>query len=225
MRRGIAWVLDGLVRLALIAMLVLMVEMASVFGPSGYSQGTLLVVFFAMEWGYFVLFELVWGGRTPGKKAMGLRVLREDGTSVRLGDSVLRNLLRAADILPGNYAVGFLVSAGDDRFRRLGDLVAGTIVVVEKSSKLAGKVSKLVPPPTDEELATTPAIRLTADEMDALDLFVRRRDALNLARARELAALIAGPLATRCGLPEPRDPARFLSLLHLRSSSSKVSPK
>lgn len=98
---------------------------------AGWVTGAFVVVAFLTSWGYFVVGEVVRNGRTPGKRALGLRVVRDDGSRVGLADSMIRNVLRIVDILPGNYAVGIgsvLVSA---RRKRLGDMAAGTVVVRE----------------------------------------------------------------------------------------------
>lgn len=88
---------------------------------------------FLTAWGYFVVGEVAGNGRTPGKRALGLRVVRDDGSRVGFADSIIRNALRIVDVLPGNYAVGIasvLVSASR---KRLGDMAAGTVVVRESA--------------------------------------------------------------------------------------------
>jgi uncharacterized RDD family membrane protein YckC len=108
-------------------------------GPSG-ENGTaglyailavIIIVEFLIFWGYFVLFELVWHGQTPGKRAGKLRVIRRDGQPVHAGEVLVRNLLRIVDFLPGFYGIGLVTMFIDKDARRLGDLAAGTIVVRE----------------------------------------------------------------------------------------------
>jgi hypothetical protein len=82
----------------------------------------------AIEWGYFILFELTTGGRSPGKALLGLRVLRDGGEPVDLRASLMRNLLRVVDALPVNYVVGLVAMVLSPEGKRLGDLAAGTIV-------------------------------------------------------------------------------------------------
>src|SRR5581483_821088 len=94
----------------------------------------LLLVNFLLLWGYYVAFELLWNGQTPGKRAVGLRVLRDSGYALGFFDSLIRNLLRLVDFLPLYYGIGVLTMVIDSRWRRLGDLAAGTIVVKERSS-------------------------------------------------------------------------------------------
>jgi len=91
----------------------------------------LVLVEFLIFWGYFALFELVWNGQTPGKRVGKLRVIRRDGQPIHAGESMVRNLVRIVDFLPGFYGIGLVTMFIDKDARRLGDLAAGTIVVRE----------------------------------------------------------------------------------------------
>ncbi len=180
------------------------------------SIGLVLLVVFVVEWAYYVLFETVWSGRTPGKRVLSLRVVTEGGHPLRFGDSLLRNLLRAADFLPGAYAIGLVVMGRDPRFRRLGDLAAGTIVVTEARAVVAGPL-RLDPPPSAAELRPLPQrLPLSGDELDAIELFLRRAGSLSRAREVELAEMVAPVFARRLGL-RYRDAPRFLGVLHYRA--------
>lgn len=90
------------------------------------------LLLFALQWGYYVLFEVWWSGQSPGKRLLRLRVVRSDGSPIHLEDSVVRNLIRIIDYLPFNYFVGFVAICTTSRMQRLGDLAAGTIVVRER---------------------------------------------------------------------------------------------
>jgi hypothetical protein len=132
-------------------------------------------------------------------------------------------LLRAADFLPTGYAVGFVVMAGDRRFRRLGDRVAGTMVIVEERRHVAAPVL-MQPPPTVEEIESfAQRPRLSVVELEALELFLRRRGTLGSAREHELAEMIAPSYAKRLGL-RYRDPSRFLALLYRRATERDTKP-
>jgi uncharacterized RDD family membrane protein YckC len=219
-RRILAYTLDLIVRGAVMLVAALAFGMSRVLDEKDLGEaasGLLLLVVFVVEWGYYVLFETMWDGKTPGKQALGLRVVKEEGYPIRFVDSVLRNLLRAADFLPMAYATGFVVMAGDRRFRRLGDRVAGTMVVVEERRKVAPPVL-VSPPPTAEEIerfAQRP--RLSSVELEALELFLRRRATLGPAREQELAEMLAPSYAKRLGLRYD-DPTRFLALLYRRAT-------
>ena len=85
----------------------------------------LLVLVFVTYWGYFVFGEIARGGRTPGKRALGIRVVRDDGSRVGLVDSLIRNFLRLVDALPGSYAVGIVSVLVSRKNKRLGDIAGG----------------------------------------------------------------------------------------------------
>jgi len=182
------------------------------------APGLMLVLLFLLEWGYYVLCEGLGQGRSPGKKILGLRVVRVNGAPATFTDSVLRNLLRAGDFLPLGYALGLCVVAFDARFRRLGDLVAGTMVVREESHAYRRPVP-LQPPPQPEEMADFPArISLPRNLQEAIDAFSHRDD-LGPARQIELAESIAPALARHLGM-RFRDPVRFLRVLNVRLNQS-----
>jgi uncharacterized RDD family membrane protein YckC len=213
-RRALAYLIDLLIRGAVLTVLLVIASLA--LGSEGKaSLGVMLVLMFLLEWGYYVAFETAQDGRSPGKRALSLRVVKEGGFPVGFIDSVLRNLLRAADFLPVGYVLGVLLMAGDSRFRRLGDRVAGTLVVLEERATVGAPVA-LDPPATADELERLPPRpQLSADEREALDLFVRRTDLTKIRRI-ELAETVEPALARRLGARFD-DPVRFLALLHHRT--------
>jgi hypothetical protein len=184
-------------------------------GSARASGGLMLLLLFVFEWCWNVLFETFWRGRTIGKRVLGLRVGRDGGYPVGFIDSMLRNVMRAADFLPVGYVLGLLVMAGDRRCRRLGDLIAGTMVVVESEIVLPPPLS-LTPPATADELGALPhRPPLTPDEGEAIELFLRRPHLSN-ERRLELAEMIAPMLAARMNVAV-HDPVRFLALVHQRA--------
>lgn len=102
--------------------------------PSYLIAGAIILIFI-IRWCYFFAFEYFSGGSTLGKKMVGIRVIQENGHSITLLSSLLRNLLRIIDSLPMNYLVGMLMIFFHSKHKRLGDLVAGTIVVHERRKK------------------------------------------------------------------------------------------
>jgi uncharacterized RDD family membrane protein YckC len=216
-RRTLAYLIDLLIRA--VFLLALAIVAYAVFGASKEgTTGVILVVTFLLEWGYYVYFETSRDGRSPGKRALSLRVVKEGGFPIGFIDSVLRNLLRAADFLPLGYVLGLLVMAGDTRFRRLGDRVAGTMVVVEERARVAAPIA-LWPAPAPGELEALPQRPpLSAWERETLELFLRRGD-LTVARREELAQTIAPALAQRMGVAF-HDPVRFLALVHHRAAGA-----
>lgn len=215
-RRMLAYLLDLLIRAGVLLVLGLIIAIA--MGGGDAVSGILLICAFILEWGYYVFFETTGDGRSPGKRALSLRVVKEGGYPIGFIDSVLRNLLRGADFLPVGYLIGLFAMGADSRFRRLGDRVAGTMVVVEERSRVAAPLT-LNPPPTAAELEALPQRPpLTAWERETLELYLRRVD-LTAARREELALMIAPALAQRMGLTV-KNPVRFLALLHHRLAAT-----
>lgn len=233
-RRVAAYLIDLFARGLLLVGLALVVGLFSVIGLGGFGGfelGALLVVFFVLEWGYYVVSELLMNGSSIGKRALRLRVVQTNGLPLTFSDSLLRNLVRAADLLPAFYALGLTSMILDRRFRRLGDLVAGTIVIHEPTSTLRERSAS--PPQLDlHTVAAAPANaeldelpqrpHLSRDERQALALFARRRPMLSPQRAEELADLIAPSLAQRWGV-RYRNSVEFLEALHQRASSQTSS--
>jgi uncharacterized RDD family membrane protein YckC len=222
-RRGLAWCIDTLIRGLLLGVAYFFAGMTVVLNPGtlqGAKMGVLLLLGFVLEWGYFVACEGLMAGRSFGKRALGLRVVTEDGLPVRFGDSVLRNLVRAADFLPVGYVLGVVTMLLNPQFRRFGDLAAGTMVVFERRLRLRAPFV-LRPAPTEQELAQFPAsLDLRQSELEAIELLLRRSEDLAEARVEELADVLAPSLAKRLGL-RYRNSARFLGLLYARSSGRR----
>jgi uncharacterized RDD family membrane protein YckC len=219
-RRGLAYLLDALIRGAILLCFTVIAGVAGLASGSAIAQagtGVILLVAFVLEWGYYVFWEVVWNGATPGKRAFRLRVVTEGGYPLRFFDSLLRNLLRGADFLPLFYALGALVMGSDRRFRRLGDLVAGTMVIAEDRHAVTDALT-LDPPPTAKELARLPQrVPLSGDELEAVELFLRRGARLPRAREEELAEMVAPIFARRMGLRMRESAPRLLALLHHRA--------
>jgi len=218
-RRAAAYAIDLIVRSGVVfavVSLALLSGIAASDGIGGAGLGILLVLIFAVEWGYYVLFETLMAGRSLGKRALRLRVVKQSGLPLGFGDSVLRNLLRAADFLPSFYALGVLVMSQDRMFRRLGDMLAGTLVISEDRPRMQ-QALRISPPPTPDELARLPArLALSASDVEAIELFLRRTGELSPGRELELAEMVAPIFAKRFAL-KYRDPARFLAVLYHRA--------
>ena len=214
-RRAWAYLIDLLVRVGVLLAVEVVLVLATGHhlraGRQVVSSGTLIMLFL-LEWAYFVFFEAVWNGTTPGKRALRLRVVKAGGYPLSFMDAVLRNLLRTADFLPVGYLLGLLSMTWDGRFARLGDRAAGTMVVIEDPVRVAPPIT-LDPPPSAAEIESFPhhAV-LPLPEREAIELLLRRRD-LSPGRREELASIVAPMLAARLGM-KPSHPVRFLALLH-----------
>jgi len=165
--------------------------------PNFWLLAAAILIAFAIVWGYFVFFEMVWNGQSPGKRAMGLRVLKEGGYPVDLFASAVRNLVRLVDFLPWGYGVGVVVMFFNREWKRLGDLAAGTIVVKERRRAAP---EELRPAAAPDRGAGWTAARLSRDEYDLVRQFLSRRGELALGPRTELAHRIANPLAARLGV-------------------------
>jgi hypothetical protein len=146
-------------------------------------MGVILLTAFFVEWLLPAWFEANWNGQTPGKRAMGLAVLNDDGTPLRWPAALTRNLLRAVDFLPLLYGVGLVAMLVNRDFKRLGDLAAGTVVVYLDNNKQT--VERKIP----EVAPIVPPVALTLEEQRALLELAERSDSLTQERFEELAEL------------------------------------
>jgi len=116
----------------MIAVLIAGVTLSSLFVAGTWTIALLVVFIFLLQWGYFAAFEIFWKGQTPGKRQTGIRVINETGREASVYEAIARNLLRAVDSLPGVYAVGAIVMFISPQHKRIGDYVAGTIVIHDR---------------------------------------------------------------------------------------------
>lgn len=183
--RALAWLLDFAIRLFVVFVAGFALSMLG-----GAGIGAFGVLVFAVFWFYPVLFEVLMDGRTPGKRALGLRVVAADGAPVGWRASFARNLLRTVDMLPFGYALGLVACLVDPGARRVGDMVARTLVV-HALREVDGSDAPYVPP-------RSPRVPLRPDEQAAVIAFAERSPALTAARRDELADL-AAPLVEARG--------------------------
>ena len=186
---------------------------------ASWGIAVLVLAQFTVLWGYYVLFEGLRDGQTPGKRMHRLRVVREGGYSVTFGVSAVRNLVRMLDMQPGIlYFVGLISLLFTKRGRRLGDLVAGTIVVREDVRPVAAWVR-----PRKDEAAGSAALQtaLSEDEFAVLGRFVERWGALEPLRRAALSAQLVYRFAA--ALPDDGRPAgQRLLELHEREQLART---
>ena len=160
----------------------------------------LVLIIFLINWGYYVFFEGLGKGSTPGKKRMGIRVIRQDGLPIGFREAALRNLVRAADMLPPpSYILGGLVMHFDPQGRRLGDMVAGTYVVVEKFDLAAQGASgaawaRRVEQGRSRQALTLPRGAISAQQLGLIEQFLARSHELSKDRRQQLIWQITEPL-------------------------------
>ena len=176
--RALAWSVDSLIRYGALWGLLMVLTMLG-----GGGLGLWLIALFATEWLYPALFEVYAGGATPGKKALGLKVIHANGTPVDWPAALIRNLLRAVDFLPLLYGFGLVAILCNRNFQRLGDLAAGTVVIYRDPSETA--------PPLPPGPALPPPFSLNPAEQQLLIDFAERGAILNPDRQAELADLLA----------------------------------
>jgi uncharacterized RDD family membrane protein YckC len=186
--RALAWAIDLALRLGIVLAVMLG---ASLLGRAG--GGVVLLTAFFVEWLLPASFEAMWHGQTPGKRAMGLRVLNDDGTPVQWPGALTRNLLRAADFLPLAYGVGLLAMLCNRDFKRLGDLAAATVVVYEPEKRAATRKLAEAPP-------VPPPFALSLQEQRALLDLAERSGSLTTERLEELAELPTPLVGPRDGM-------------------------
>ncbi len=175
--RSVAWLIDLIIRV------ILYIGLSMIAGTLGdFGAGLMLLGIFLMEWFYPVLFEVLNKGVTPGKKSLGIQVLNSDGTPIGWSSSLLRNILRTVDFLPAFYGLGFVSMLMNDRFQRLGDLAADTIVVYNNNVTMLQQIAEHSP--------IKPAADLKLKEQQAIILYGERANQLSDERLNELAEIL-----------------------------------
>jgi uncharacterized RDD family membrane protein YckC len=171
------------------------------------------LVIFCINWGYYAIFEALWKGQTPGKRWAGIRVIKDSGRPINAFEAIARNLLRAVDFLPLFYGFGVITMLLNAKNRRLGDYVAGTLVVHE-SSDIESKI--FFNTPTQTEFALHQAAGLTLQEAELIETFLARRLEIPWGVRQMNSKRIAEMVSTRLNIPpesRPADNENFLELM------------
>ncbi len=223
--------LIGLLQVILFGTGLLILIRMGVFASSDSSGGQaamwilaiLSLIGFVFFWGYYIFFEIFWNGQTPGKRWIGLRVIRMDGTPVSFSEVLIRNLVRTLDFLPFAYGVGVITMFASRNSCRLGDLAARTVVVHDREAALEKGGSMRL----RDELSLLygqgqlpdnfPLEKVTDQDMSVLETFFARRAAL--ANRHQLADYLLRSLYARLELPSTdpaldNDPERALAVIY-----------
>jgi uncharacterized RDD family membrane protein YckC len=209
--RFLALTLDSLIQVGVLIVLTILgwfVSMAytnlSGAADKFFSEtvGTIVLILvpFCLYWGYFAFFEILWQGRTPGKRVAGIRVIHQTGRPMTAIESIGRNLLRAIDIQPGIYAVGLICMMCNKQNRRVGDFIAGTIVVHDKA------LDSVSPTWGDKRFADTVPTelrKLTSDELVLIETYLNRRYDLDTFVRAQTSARIVAMISEKLGIPKP----------------------
>jgi uncharacterized RDD family membrane protein YckC len=144
----------------------------------------LIIILFLTVSGYFAFFEWLWSGQTPGKRWLKLRVIREDGRPITFWEASVRNLLRSFDMMPAPfYSIGLISVFSTSKDQRVGDLVAGTVVVREREAEAPAFAQVFATRVSDPALRrsfkpvefTASLDSLTESEIEVVETFLRRR--------------------------------------------------
>jgi uncharacterized RDD family membrane protein YckC len=194
----VAGIVAGLFAVALLG------QASDVVVPDWVALTIVLVLLPAWWLGYFIAFETLWRGRTLGKAALGLRVVTKEGAPVRFRHAAVRGLLGLVDflIMGGFFAVVFILFSRDNQ--RLGDMVAGTLVLRERSALATPAPVSFAPPPGLEHYtATLDPSGVGTEEYQAVRTFLLRAASLPPGPRSALALQLANPLAARLRPPPP----------------------
>jgi uncharacterized RDD family membrane protein YckC len=208
--RFLALALDTLLQAVLYVLVILLaVGMASLGRrlpaiPERWAPAMAVLILFCIYWGYFAVFEIFWHGQTPGKRAVGIRVVKDSGRPITAIEGIGRNLMRAVDGILF-YTVGIITMLISSQNRRLGDYVAGTIVVHDrKSARIKPEWTAGTLP-----LALNPSLAhstVTDDDLIIIETFLNRRWDLGPAVRANTAIKISDRLQLKTGLV--RDPGQ-----------------
>jgi uncharacterized RDD family membrane protein YckC len=204
--RFLALAVDTLIQVAAgIVLLVVLGFLGAAGAFAGMRQSPLWVLaalvfgIFLIMFGYFALFELAWNGQTPGKRVVGIRVVKDSGRPLTPAETIGRNLLRIVDQLPGFYALGVLVALLNAQNKRLGDFVAGSIVIREGTLgelKPIWQSASASPPP----LGLLGSTALSMEDLVLIETFLNRRSTLAADMRSRVAAQILERLKPKLSL-------------------------
>jgi uncharacterized RDD family membrane protein YckC len=185
-----------------------------------WTAALLIFLTFALYFGYFAMFEAVWNGQTPGKLITHIRVIKDSGRPITPAESVARNLMRIVDSQPGFlYAIGMVSVLLSKENKRLGDFVAGTIVIHERELQ---DIRPLWQTPANSAATKFGAENLTPDEFAVVEAFLNRRDSLEPYIRYQMADQIVARIKPRLTAPPENFPSseRLLEAIAAERRSS-----
>jgi uncharacterized RDD family membrane protein YckC len=177
-------------------------------GPSVWLIALGALSAFLLLYGYFAIFEIVLNGQTPGKRIIGIRVIKESGRPLTPAETIGRNLMRIIDQLPAMYAIGLVTMFLNGSNKRLGDLVAGSIVIREsKKDKEAPWLAMQSSQPTASPRVYPGAQRISVEDLRLMDTFLNRRNDMEADLRSRMANQILARLKAQIEIPDDGRPA------------------
>jgi uncharacterized RDD family membrane protein YckC len=225
--RAVAVLLDTIFQIAAIIVIVFVsVAVSAVLGsvqtilgffPVDYIWAIMIFLIWVALTGYYVLFEAFWSGQTPAKRILRIRVIKDNGGPIGFYEALLRNLLRMVDALPSAYGAGFITALITKREQRLGDLVAGTMVVQEATATFSDRdrMRREVSDDGKEVERILGLNRLEEEDFILARDFLERRKQLAAGPRGELAVSIATAVAKKMAFypPKPMPAEWFLEAI------------
>lgn len=217
--RFVAALLDTLIKIGVVVAFVFLVAISANAGGGdgggGWGTALFIVMLFLVLFAYDILFEVLGDGRTPGKRAAGIRVVRSGGEPVGFLASTIRNVIRLVDFLPFAYVAGTVTILMTAPGRRLGDLAAGTVVVRERTGgvRTPQDVARWAAGVTvpQHAVAGWDVSALGSQDLVVVRHFLDRRLQLPWAARAQLASELVDRLAPRvAGLPDAAHPEYVL---------------
>jgi len=210
--RCMALLLDTLIQFIVFLILILLLALFRYVSPSSanglglgglWAQAIIYFAIFLIYYGYFAFFESIWNGQTPGKRVAHLRVIQESGRPLQVWQAFARNLMRIVDSIPFCYAIGMTSMLISKQNRRLGDFVAGTVVVHERPlTQISVGWASAAPDALGGPLLG--AARLSLEEVRLIEAFLERRNSLAEDVRFRMARQIAVRIANQLGMGEDR---------------------
>ena len=166
--------------------------------PVSWAPALVILMFFCIYWGYFAFFEVIWKGKTPGKRLAGIRAIKETGRALNVYEVIGRNLMRAVDAFPGLYLVGIVSVMISRQNQRLGDLLVGSIVVHDKAPEQV-RIDWSATSANGTE-ALPELNKISSEELILIETYLQRRDSFDLATRDATAYKIASRITAKTGI-------------------------
>jgi uncharacterized RDD family membrane protein YckC len=197
--RCLALAIDTLLQFIFAILVILAIDLLPSADSFAQSIGETLqvIILFLLYWGYFTFFEIIWNGQTPGKRWVRIRIIKDSGRPITPVEAIGRNLVRAADMFPGIYAVGLICMLFNKHHKRLGDIVAGTIAVHDKAIERVSTIWNPGSIPMTPDFQTT---KISPGELVLIETYLNRRLEIDPQIRKKTAAQIVSMIQRKLGI-------------------------